>query len=296
MYVWPFFIHSGANLTEPVFCNCSQSYGKSYQCNQFNFLIGMIFYNDLDGLTSQSSLTTLAASGDALDLMHKSFNPSFAAVNEFEKKHDPVWRKNAYEFCNQGRVNCSMLTINAFDLTGLYLSTVTDNNYQLTNGSCVESFRISEEAQDRLASTPPAELKEIYYTCTTKEQDALISALGISLSYIMAARSGVIVALGVLFILWRRKQGPNVPRAYSSNEKEAILEYFALNLLLSRDGHLNSIDHGIITQMRQELQSSKELSKYYIRKPVSSSSDENDDYPKVPAEYEKEKIMNPFTS
>ena len=45
-YGAPFFHHAGADLTQPVRCNCSTPAGKSPLCDNFDFLVGLLVYDN----------------------------------------------------------------------------------------------------------------------------------------------------------------------------------------------------------------------------------------------------------
>ena len=45
-YGAPFFQHAGADLTQPVRCNCSTPAGKSPLCDSFDFLVGLLVYDN----------------------------------------------------------------------------------------------------------------------------------------------------------------------------------------------------------------------------------------------------------
>ena len=44
-YGAPFFQHAGADLTQPVRCNCSTPAGMSPLCDRFDFLAGLLVYD-----------------------------------------------------------------------------------------------------------------------------------------------------------------------------------------------------------------------------------------------------------
>jgi hypothetical protein len=112
----------------------------------------------------------------------------------------------------------------------------------VTSGSCNNSFTISAEAQEKLLSTPPTPLSEIYYECTRSEYDSFISALGVSVGNAVVVRNVIILLIASLFILYHRIYQP-VFHTYTNREREKVLHFLAFNLLLARDGMYPTPSH-----------------------------------------------------
>jgi hypothetical protein len=180
IYGLPVFNSWGGSLDEPDYCDCDTTAGHHVNCQNFDFISGLLFYNsprteEVNGVASFEKLLAIELAG-LIGLLNKtqtyvalnrdaynaSFVSSYSVDNEAENNKEsnplfkePAWRRNAYEFCrienphyNQSDselaefLTCSLITFNSFDPI---TRGVSEYKYQLTRGSCYDSFTVSNQ-------------------------------------------------------------------------------------------------------------------------------------------------------
>ena len=215
-YALPVLNHIGAKSNVNEFCDCTTSVGNSEECNIFALIAGFIFFKGGSDESSRTSLISLLINQSLFQLNRDSYNISFdAAKKKHLYKNDTHWRVSSYAFCS----NCSIFVSYGRD-TESY--SVSENYYQLTHGSCNDSFSISNASQDILLDTPPSKLTEIYFYCSTTDFNAFVEALGISVGWITAFRNLFIVLTIASIIQWKRYKSTDTPEAYEYAEKNKV--------------------------------------------------------------------------
>jgi hypothetical protein len=130
VYAYPIFNHLGASFISPVYCDCNTPLGHSKNCNYFNLLPGMLFYDydkDDDDASGYENLVTLITQTNGRKLNRLSYNASADSV--MRNQSNSEWRKKAFEFCTKGTSRgCSLLTIATSNPP---LATVSQYYYQV---------------------------------------------------------------------------------------------------------------------------------------------------------------------
>jgi hypothetical protein len=259
IYAYPIFNHFGASYTEPKYCDCS-SIGSIRNCSYFNLLPGLIFYDWSN--TPETSYTDLvrllSLYPTGRDINREAYNISINAVLSYT--NDSIWRRNAYEFCSSlTSRGCSVLAIATFSPP---LYTVSPYYFQVPYGSCNNSFTISKESQQKLLQIPPTDLTEIYFECNRSPYDSFISALGVSVGNTVMARY-VAIAFVTFILFWYNRIYPL--HTYTNKEREKVLQFFAFNLLLARDGRYSTDEQekSLIKQIQSELSNRVDVKRFY---------------------------------
>jgi hypothetical protein len=253
VYAYPLFNHLGASFTQPMYCDCENTMlgVTSKNCNYMNLIPGLLFY-DFEGNhdeTGYQDLVTVITRTTGRKLNRLAYNASADSV--MTNQSSAEWRERAFEFCTTGvSRGCSLLTI---AISNPPLATVSQYYYQVRShthncsstllisvapqvsaGSCNNSFSISKSAQEKLLTTPPTPLREIYYECTRSKYDSFVSAVGVSVGNAVIVRNLLILLLISCFVLYHRFHP--ITETYTNKEREKVLHFLAFNLLLARDG------------------------------------------------------------
>jgi hypothetical protein len=111
VYAYPIFNHLGASFTSPMYCDCKTGIGRSKQCNYFNLIPGLIFYDyEINDATGYEDLVSLITSVNGRKLNRNAYNASADSV--MQNQSSPEWRKEAFKFCTERTTRgCSLLTI-----------------------------------------------------------------------------------------------------------------------------------------------------------------------------------------
>jgi hypothetical protein len=152
LYGLPIFNHLGANHTSPEYCDCTTAIGLTSLCQSFTFIPGLLFYHNNRHVGLSALVQILQKAGGYVNFNRDAYNASFAGAASIYNDSDPIltnptWRENAYAFCKVPNATtdeyCSLLILNTWESDRF---TVADENYQLQQGSCTDSFSISQEA------------------------------------------------------------------------------------------------------------------------------------------------------
>ena len=300
LYFYPIFNHAGYSPVEPHYCSCDDpAVGQSEGCNLFNFIAGFSFYDydEEKGETEYDAIyklveDTLGENFNAEVANADAFNASFdAAVNENHfQASSPSWRYDAYSFCRlTDGSSCSMLsvlltdgyTFDANDTSQMHnmpnkVFTISNYYYQLTHGSCNDSFTISSESNQRLTENTPQPLSESYYECSPSKSNAAINAWGIATSNAAMLSPLVVTCILLAFAAYNSSKKREVARTYSAGERADVLTYFAFNLLLARDGHYKGAPDDVVVRLRDELGAQESIHRFFSEKKVTSGHSEND--------------------
>jgi len=137
-----------------------------------------------------------------------------------------------YAFCND---ECSLLTLNYYDP---FRKTINGDAKTLDEGSCYDSFSLSDEAWNYFENpkNTPASLIESYYKCLPFPSQAFLIAAGTTLG--MTGAAVVLIGLVVMALATPCgvKQMNNIPEFYDDVTREQVLEELANYLLFVRDG------------------------------------------------------------
>jgi hypothetical protein len=151
----PVFNHLGVSYNQPEYCDCA-TVGKSFECNAFNLLSGLVYFpltisssNILELLTNQIPElfeVLLLYDGDYSAFNNASYEASWTLAADIFGEQYPTyttssWYSNIFDFCKLSAVStCSMLVFNSQNFLS---QSVSDYKFQLINGSCANSVLIS---------------------------------------------------------------------------------------------------------------------------------------------------------
>ncbi len=150
----PVFNHFGVSIVEPVYCDCYNGIGGEGVCQKFDLMTALLFYKIvINPNAPQGSIVAQIANlvkvvlknNGYPNLNRAAYNASWGAaaiaygsVSPSEKTAS--WYSDAFDFCNiGGGITCSLAVFHASDNLNQLVSTY---KYQLSNGSCTDSFTI----------------------------------------------------------------------------------------------------------------------------------------------------------
>eukprot|EP01033_Poteriospumella_lacustris_P007220 gene7220-5196_t len=151
----PLYDHFGVSYRYPIPCRCgaaNQNAGSLPPCQVFNMLASLLYYVPSKGTTSiqeliidqlENLLQIVYGYESYSDFTLKGFNASWSAAAEAYGRRasetlSPTWQKNAFGFCAlpSGK-RCSLMTFNSYNAINRIVS---EYKYQLSNGSCANTF------------------------------------------------------------------------------------------------------------------------------------------------------------
>eukprot|EP01031_Cornospumella_fuschlensis_P026086 gene26086-31499_t len=273
---FPVLNHDGASQFKPEYCSCTgdPAVGKSSPCQLLNLLPGLIYFNiNINttyifisimnaGAVSPTIQLELLQDLGLIDLLNliSMYNNSYTSLNaaaynasfwvglgsSASDQCDNSCISNAFEFCNIGNASCSLLIYGADSTTSQGIS---EQKYQLTNGSCNPAIAISPEAWSKLVTEPPVAFTQTYYECYQDSFSALLTAFGVASGNVqLFLPVCVLFALPLLyFSLMVVKQLPPKDE-YVEREKAEVLETLAILLLRLRDGKTRGLRRGGVLQ------------------------------------------------
>jgi hypothetical protein len=195
--------------------------------------------------------------------------------------------RQSFEFCRVEASHCRLLSVVMVDgfqvVDGEVYHpgseyTVSDNYYQVRYGACNDSFTIALSSQKKLTTNPPFPLEEPYYRCRETKAAALITAWGVSSGNMSTIVPVLVLLILTLFITFSKMRFRPIPETYSSDEREAVLDYLAFNLLLIRDkrytpaggaagsAHQQQRDASPLTELYQELGRHEKIPKFFYER------------------------------
>lgn len=270
-FALPLLNHYGLSSSAPVYCSCEDGVGESAVCNQFNFLEGLLFYDNPNSVTNplftirnaNSNLTAVLAEFGLFNLMNLvGLFPNYLALNRaaYNASYftaNPAVGDNCnaacltmlFDFCNLGgAMSCSLLMFNSQNYAA---QTVSPFKFQLTNGSCSNSFVIAPAAWQKLIDNPPVQFTQTYYECYETTSSALLTSLGVASGNSQLFIPIVMVAILPLIyaILVCIRQVPP-KEEYQKIEKAQVMDILSLVLLRMRDGKTRNIKKdGVLLRM-----------------------------------------------
>ncbi len=153
----PTFNHYGTSSEHPVYCDCKTN-GRTDSCQEFNLMFGLIYYPITISKISNIKVVLLAQINYLLKLINKqgsydevntaAYNASWGASARAYGFQQPQyttqkWIGTAFKFCQVSpTVFCSMMIYHAQDALSQYVS---NYKFDLLNGSCADSFTVSNE-------------------------------------------------------------------------------------------------------------------------------------------------------
>jgi len=219
---------------------------------------------------------------DYRDFNYASYNATWGAATIAYGRKSPntttsSYIKNSFNFCNIKITTCSIAVFHSTDQSSQLIS---QYKYQLTNGSCSDSFTIPNSDYQKLVQSPPVQLTENYYECYSDSFTAFINALGIASGNTQLAVPLTVIFLLplVYFLLIAMNQAPP-KEEYNNREKTQALEILSILLLRLRDGKSRGIrKNGILMQLTNELiKAAKEESGYPDSDDDADEDDEDDE-------------------
>lgn len=279
IYGVPVFNHFGSEIDRPVLCTCPPSSEAAEDvCNGFIFLSGIIFYeydNTVSSDESILSMLNLALGVEGAALIKAAYNATYDAVQDNVYRNDSGWREKTYEFCSEAAnpgTRCSVASL----LIANDGNEISDYFYPLYPGACSDSFTLSDSVQKKIMNSPPVDLTEIYEDCMNNKIDVINNSIGLTAGTVGAYLPVVVVLFVVGIQLWVMKNGGPLAQSYRSSDKQEVLDFLALNLLLARDGKytLSEDEASIILRLKEELGSKPEIRRFRIEN-TSTVSDEH---------------------
>jgi hypothetical protein len=115
---------------------------------------------------------------------------SYSALNSVDDLKDDL-----ANFCP----GCSLYVVNFYDNDDM---TINGHYYQLKNAHCNDSFSISNTNWNKLLSSPPLPLTEVYFECTKSTSANAQDSFGIasSTAFTLAA-PGILVMVTIIFMI-----------------------------------------------------------------------------------------------
>lgn len=204
-----------------------------------------MFYSNPNGGSLDSFIDFVLGSGySPSDVFELSFNATYDAANvKNVHRNDIAWRYRAFEFCSKAEIANSTCGIVSF-YTGDSDYAVTDYYYPVYWGSCNDSFTVSQEIQEKMISSPPTEFTEIYLECRHGFLEVLNNSIGLAMGNLALYIPIVVFIATCLMTIYTKWRHVEVAHTYTSEEKNDILQYFAFNMLLARDGYYRYQSNG----------------------------------------------------
>ena len=253
-YAIPLFNQFGYSAYEPSYCACEDGNGgpgpgaTNDFCNIFNLMAGFLLFD-------YSNYTDDDAANPLLDFQIKTgYRPAsplaytamyYSAASGWVDTYDNATaRAEAYEFCNLGYQECSILTFSMLDAANRAIS---DYYYELLNGSCHDSITIAPEEINLLKTTPPTTLSQTYYECHKSRAAAIGDAFGTTVGTVTAMIPLIFLFMVNLYMFMNRSDGSHaVLTTYTRAEREDALQGLAVQLLMMRDGRLSGVRKGTV--------------------------------------------------
>jgi hypothetical protein len=281
----PVFNHLGNSFSDPEYCDCGNpTTAHSTACNEFYLMAGLITFpvdNDSGNNTFLSTQTTVELVQKAYTLVsfHNSdysklnkaaYNASAISVmtslstaSAKTKRAQTV--SDSFDFCRiASNISCSLIVFYSLNQKDI----VSDYQYALSNGSCVDSFVIQPSVWAELADNPPTELTQIYYKCYQDSYSAFLNAVGV------ASGNTSIAILVLMFLLVPLcfalmaccRIIPRKPE-YKDSEKQRTLDTLATVILRSRDHYYEGVKpKGVVSQLTDEMVEAVKYSNYCVQK------------------------------
>ena len=166
-------------------CDESQKNMKDAKCgSQFDLMSVCIF--DGGDLKVYYDLPVM----DQTTLYSHIQNASFSALASPEDLQTDLT-----DFCP----DCSLYIVNFYDADD---TTINGYYHQLKNAHCEDSFSISDTNWNRLLSSPPLPLTEVYYECTKSTEANAQDSFGIAASTAFTiATPGILLIVTIIFVM-----------------------------------------------------------------------------------------------
>eukprot|EP01041_Mallomonas_annulata_P007968 gene7968-16311_t len=275
VYGYPFFIHkglagktlsNGVKISQytPYPCNCTSSSGKETQCNTFDLMAGIIFTNPVSNATVQfRNMMKMISTSGAKNVENVAFIAAFSALTMGNGKVSGLGQNNmppsdylalktlansTKSFLSKSVLkDAKILAVNFYEP---FAVTVNENFLSLDGGSCSDTFSMSDESWSLIAdsSNPPSSLVETYYKCLPGEQQALISAYGITMGVLSSLLLPIAILIIALAKIIKIKRTTEIPILYDDITRNKVLQEYATYLLLVRDQHVQDVSHDTIVE------------------------------------------------
>jgi hypothetical protein len=156
-----------------------------------------------------------------------------ASYKAFQLLRSASWRRNAYSFCSFGCLG--VVLVNSYDA---YNTAVNGDFHQVVNGSCQNSFTISDDAWSRAQANPPTALTTGYYKCSYTVLDIFVTAVGTA-----EGTASILIPIAFIAILVLASISPFSKKRlfnsiYTQEERDKVTCYVATHLLLQRDAEI----------------------------------------------------------
>jgi hypothetical protein len=259
-------------------------------CAAFDFLHGILFYKFSKGHRMSDVLSFLNSTNDLSTSTwgERGFKAAWYTVphlrqNSSNSETDPAHlhyyqevvprtseqRREDFGFCATEWGNCSMLMLrstNDMNVLG-HTHTINEFFYQYHNGSC--TYDITNPKFQDLVDSPPVPLQESYFVCSTSTTSAFVQAVGAAFGNTAVAIPFTVILIIHLIFLAQWVTGCFIPRTYTADEKEEVLDGIATRLLVLRDARHKEEHEGahvLLRELLKELQNTHdEEDVYFLR-------------------------------
>jgi hypothetical protein len=201
------------------------------------FAVAIKALGDLNQLVYNATFASVVLGNGQIATIEKAFQAAKTNTTsnqeyvDFLYLQNSTFRKDAYKFW-QGTGPKGMVIVRSFDI---YNTAINGDYHQLVNGSCFDSYSLSDAAWTNAYANPPTQLIQDYFKCHYGVQDTIITALGVG----SGTANAFIPVMIILFMFFIHKLG--LPRTkmikdlYTEGERQKALTHLATHLLMIRD-------------------------------------------------------------
>lgn len=229
-FVYPIFNHAGLaghdgfDLYDAKMCECADGSGNLPYCSEFDFLTGFLMFGEDDPDAAFRRLLRMAYRHSPQEINRLSYNASFSSSRlgglayryppkghadadsaKYSLLSDPVWRTEAYAFCD----NCSVFSLRAYDE---FDYRVNSAGLQIFNGSCNDVVSAHVQWQPETMA-PPSQIVENFFKCKPTPFDSMVNGLGIGVGdSTIVVPTLVIIVIPLIHLFLHYCQSPQSKR------------------------------------------------------------------------------------
>jgi hypothetical protein len=307
-YGIPVFNSGGESYSQPIPCQCRENYAQPDSCNSFNFITGLITYDN--SMSGTGPMLDLLFSMSAMDLNEMAYNATYitalsslthvasSGLGLAPEYSSVEYVQKSFEFCGEF---CTIIAFSSYSsatsIQGGQLYSVSDYYYQVPVAACNDTFTIESEYWENLISSPPEDLIQDYYQCTTKRVSAIISAVGVAQGNASFLIPFVSLFLIPLIYFHMKVSGFNIPEAdeFSVEEKNEVLSDLAYLLLRAERNKKHGVKAGSeLDKVIRQLLHAIKVTKKEVDSDDDSDSDDSDGDKSSVRDDQSESINSPF--
>ena len=143
MYALPLLNHIGTSFLSPIYCDClSENIGKSKQCNRFNLMSSLIYFNDDNLINNAMKLMALVSSKESYaDLNKASYNAQFYSYHSNLTQN----LQEYFQFCSLSSLSSSLSSSSttnskSYEGSSCSMTTLYDIDYVMNSEYYVNSI------------------------------------------------------------------------------------------------------------------------------------------------------------